>query len=244
MSEVVFVGTSNAFGAGGRRQSAILVRGRGGVLLDCGTTTCTGLAALGIERDEIDAVVISHFHADHFGGLPLLLLAALYEDERRRPLAIAGPPGVEERVRRAAEALGHGLDHHTWSFPLRFHELEAGKPLDLGLARASAFPVHHQPDACPHGLTLETDSRRIVYTGDTGWFEGLLEQAKRADLFICECTFFERDFEYHLNYQDLLPRVADFECKRMILTHLGDDMAMRRGRLEVETADDGLVISL
>ena len=54
MSEVVFVGTSDAFGAGGRRQSALLVRAaHGGVLMDCGSTTTSGLAALGIERAEI-----------------------------------------------------------------------------------------------------------------------------------------------------------------------------------------------
>src|SRR5678815_1982261 len=109
MSEVVFVGTSDAFGAGGRRQSAVLVRApQGGVLLDCGGTTATGLTALGIEREEIDAILISHFHGDHFGGIPLLLLASLYEDQRRKPLVIAGPPGIERRVHQLASALGYG----------------------------------------------------------------------------------------------------------------------------------------
>ncbi len=72
MNEVVFVGTSDAFGAGGRRQSAILVRGpRGTLLMDCGATTNTGLAELGIDRNEIETILISHFHGDHFGGVPL-----------------------------------------------------------------------------------------------------------------------------------------------------------------------------
>ena len=107
MSEVVFVGTSDAFGAGGRRQSALLVRApSGGLLVDCGTTTTMGLAALGIERAEIDAVLISHFHGDHFGGIPSLLLAALYEDLRRKPLVIAGPHGIERRVHQLATAMG------------------------------------------------------------------------------------------------------------------------------------------
>ena len=94
MSEVVFIGTSDAFGSGGRRQSAVLVRGPSGAyMLDCGMTTGTGLCELGIERDEVDTILVSHFHADHFGGIPPFLLAALYEDERRHPLRIGGPPG-------------------------------------------------------------------------------------------------------------------------------------------------------
>ena len=97
MNEIVFVGTSDAFGAGGRRQSAIFVRdAAGGVLLDCGATTGSGLDALSIPRDAIDTILVSHFHGDHFGGIPLLLLAALYEDERRHPLRVS--------VRRASSS--------------------------------------------------------------------------------------------------------------------------------------------
>ena len=82
--DVVFIGTGDAFGAGGRRQAAILLRvPEGSLLLDCGTTTLTGLAALGIPRDSIGTIAISHFHADHFGGIPSFLLAAVHEDRRR-----------------------------------------------------------------------------------------------------------------------------------------------------------------
>ena len=86
MSELVFIGTSDAFGAGGRRQSAMVLRSpAGGAIIDCGMTTGAGLEDLEIERDEIDAILISHFHGDHFAGLPLLLMACQYEDARTRP---------------------------------------------------------------------------------------------------------------------------------------------------------------
>ena len=121
MNEVVFVGTSDAFGAGGRRQSAILIRGeRGTLLMDCGATTTTGLNDLGVDRDEIDAIVVSHFHGDHFGGIPLFLLGAMYEDERTRPLEIAGPLGIENRVRGLAHAMGHPLNDGAWKYAIRF----------------------------------------------------------------------------------------------------------------------------
>jgi ribonuclease BN (tRNA processing enzyme) len=241
VTEIVFVGTSDAFGAGGRRQSAILVRApSGGILLDCGTTTGSGLNVLGIERGEIDSIVVSHFHGDHFGGIPLLLLAAQYEDARKAPLRIAGPRGVEARVRALAAAMGHDIAEHVWSFPVQFEELPAGRSLPLGPVRISAFETYHSPAAVPHGLIVETGAARIAYSGDTGWFEALPERIAGSDLFICECTYHSNNFEYHLNYELLAAQRERFDCGRLLLTHLGHEMAHRRGELPLETADDGL----
>jgi ribonuclease BN (tRNA processing enzyme) len=243
--KLTFVGTSDAFGAGGRRQAALFVETRaGGLLLDCAPTTATGLAALGIEREAIDAIALSLFHADHFAGVPTLVLAALWADRRRKPLLIAGPPGVEARVFACAEAVGHPLRGRPLPFELRFAELGAGAALALGPARVAAFATKHDPEACPHGLAVEADGRRLVYSGDTGWFDGLPDCARGADLFVCECNFYERRIPTHLSYRELHDQRRAFACERMLLTHLGDEMTDRRGRLEIETADDGLVVDV
>ncbi len=245
VTEIVFIGTSDAFGAGGRRQSAVLLRApNGGVLLDCGATTNSGLADLQIDRAEIDTVLISHFHGDHFAGLPPLLLAALYEDQRVQPLRIAGPPGVEQRVRALAQAMGHPIDDRAWTFPMHFEEYPRGAEAELGPARIRSFDVHHQPDSKPHGLILTLGSHRIAYTGDTGWFDGLTREVAGSDLLICECTFATKNFKYHLSYEELIARREQFDCGRMILTHLGAEMTALRGTCEFETADDGLHLSV
>ena len=245
MSELVFIGTSDAFGAGGRRQSAMLVRAPGGsVLVDCGATTSGGLSELAIARDEIDAILISHFHGDHFGGIPFLLLGALYEDRRRRPLCIAGPRGIEARVRALATAMGYSLDEREWSFPIRFEELSPGRPREIGPITADAFEVFHQPQTEPHGLALRVGSQRLVYSGDTGFFPGFAERVGAADLFVCECTYLDNDFEYHISHQDLVARRHEFRCARIVLTHLGDEMLAYRDKAAFETADDGLRIRL
>ena len=245
MPEVIFVGTSDAFGAAGRRQTAILVRGReGSVLLDCGPTTNTGLSALGVPRDEIDAVVVSHFHGDHFGGIPLLLLGARYEDHRRKPIRIAGPRGVEARVRALADAMSHPIHEVDWTFPIYFTELEPGVETGVGPVTVRSFGTHHNPEVTPHALDVEVDDKRIVFSGDTGWFDELPDRVRGADLFICECNFYDRQYEYHLNYVTLLARRRDFEVKRMVLTHLSEEMAPLRGRCEFETADDGMKLKL
>jgi len=245
VSELVFIGTGDAFGAGGRRQSALLVRAPGGsVLVDCGATTSGGLSQLGIARDEIDAILISHFHGDHFGGIPFLLLGALYEDRRRRPLWIAGPRGIEARVRALATAMGYSLDEREWSFPIRFEELVPGREREIGPVRADCFEVFHQPQTAPHGLALRFDRQRLVYSGDTGFFPGFAERVGEADLFVCECTYHDNDFEYHISHKDLAARKHEFRCGRILLTHLGDEMLAYREKAAFETADDGLRLRL
>jgi ribonuclease BN (tRNA processing enzyme) len=247
VSELIFVGTSDAFGAGGRRQSAIVLRcDEGSILLDCAPTTGTGLAALGIARDSIDAIAISHFHADHFSGIPQFLLAANFEDLRERPLEVVGPPGIEDRVFRLAEVMGHNL-RHGLRFPLRFREFSDGdaeEGIPVGPVQMSTFTTRHQLETEPHALVLRWADKHIVYSGDTGWFPELPDRVGSADLFVCECTFFEREFEYHLNYRTLRDQAAAFRCGRIVLTHFSEEMTHRRGALDFECADDGTRIAL
>jgi ribonuclease BN (tRNA processing enzyme) len=245
MDEVVFIGTSDAFGAGGRRQAAVLVRGeRGTLLMDCGVTTNSGLADLDIERDEIDTILVSHFHGDHFGGIPLLLLGALYEDGRRHPLEIAGPPDIEARVRDLARAMGHSLEAREWTFPLRFRELPPGALHEIGPAQVRSFETRHQLEAHPHGYRISLGQRDVVYSGDTGWFDELPRLGAGADLFICECTMYTEALDFHLNLDQLIEHRTEFDVGSLLLTHLGRQMSTLRGQCELDTADDGLIVKL
>lgn len=245
MSEVVFVGTSDAFGAGGRRQAAILVRGqRGAMLLDCGGTTLSGLADLDVSRDEVETILVSHFHGDHFGGIPMFLLAALYQDARTAPLHIAGPPDIELRVRALARAMGHGLEDNPYSFPIQFTEVPPGGAFDVGPARVEAFATQHQLEAHPQGYRVDTGNEKIAYSGDTGWFDELPKLAAGTDMFICECTLHGEQLDFHLDLETIETHKDEFDCGRLMLTHLGAEMTGLRGRISIETADDGLVVGL
>lgn len=245
MSQVLFVGTSDAFGAGGRRQSAVLVRGeRGTILLDCGATTASGLSKLGVDRDEIETILVSHFHGDHFSGIPQLMLAARWQDRRKHALRIAGPPGIENRVRTLARAMGHSLEDQDWTFPVHFTEVPAGAEYEIGPARIRSFDTKHQIEAHPQGYRVDSGGQIIAYSGDTGWFPELPRLSAGADLFICECTLHHEALPFHLNLDTIEAHRGDFDCGRLMLTHLGAEMAELRGRLSIETADDGLVVKL
>jgi len=116
---VQFVGTGDAFGTGGRLQACISVRWPAGhVLLDCGATSLVGLKRLGVDPGSVDAVLVSHLHGDHFGGLPFLILDQQFAC-RERPLLVAGPAGLGDRLHAAMEVLFPGSSGVRRRFPDR-----------------------------------------------------------------------------------------------------------------------------
>jgi ribonuclease BN (tRNA processing enzyme) len=72
----------------------------------------------------------------------------------------------------------------------------------------------------------------------------LIEVASQADLFICEAYFFEKRTKYHLDYRTLMEHKAKLDCRRLVLTHLSEDMLARLGEVELEYARDGQRILL
>src|SRR5213083_943471 len=132
---VRFVGSGDSFGSGGRFQTCILVDGDGTrFAIDFGTSSLIALTQQGIEHNTIDAILLTHLHADHCGGVPFLLLDAMLSAKRARPLTIAGPRDLRVRMSELAEALFPGMHVMTPTFPLEYVELEVGQPnrvLDL-----------------------------------------------------------------------------------------------------------------
>jgi ribonuclease BN (tRNA processing enzyme) len=244
MPEIVFVGTGDAFGSGGRRNSAILVRERGRtLLLDCGPTTGAGLKQLGIDPREIDAIAISHFHGDHVAGIPFLLLDYVYQSPRRKPLSIYGPPTIRERVERITSAFEFGAERQP-GYALHFGEFDLGKPIDADGFRITPLEAHHAAATHPHMIRVDTADRSLVFSGDTGWHDALPDKVGDADLFICECVFVEPgSYSLHLSVRELLTHRQRFRCRSMRLTHLGSEVLEDLDRVPFELADDGLRVS-
>jgi ribonuclease BN (tRNA processing enzyme) len=107
--ELQFLGSGDAFGSGGRFNTCFLVRDRqGAFLIDCGASSMIALRKFGVDPNTIRAVVISHLHGDHFGGLPFFILDSQLVSRRTAPLVIAGPPGLRRRLDTAMETFFPG----------------------------------------------------------------------------------------------------------------------------------------
>jgi ribonuclease BN (tRNA processing enzyme) len=240
-----FVGCGDAFGSGGRLNTCFHVTGdRVNFLIDCGASSLPALKRLGISRDAIDLILITHFHGDHFAGLPFLLLDAQFF-RRTRPLVIAGPEGIERKLPQIMEALFEHSSKTKPKFDLSVVALRPEEIRTFGAVSVTPFPVVHGESGGPFlGYRIEADGRVIAYSADTEWTETLIPLAREADLFIAEAYYYDKVVKNHLNLATLQARLPEIKPKRLVLTHMSDDMLGRLDTLEHTAAHDGMIVEL
>ena len=243
--QLQFVGCGDAFGSGGRFNTCFHVTGGSvNVLIDCGASSLPALKRLGISRDAIDLVLITHFHGDHFAGLPFLLLDAQFS-RRARPLTIAGPKGIESRLVEAMEVLFEHASKTRQKFELSVVALEPGADWTFGAMKVTPFAVVHGDSGGPFlAYRIAADGRIIAYSADTEWTDALVPLAREADLFIAEAYFYEKVVKNHLSLKTLEAHLAEINPKRLILTHMSDDMLARLDTLAYTAAHDGMVVEI
>jgi ribonuclease BN (tRNA processing enzyme) len=192
----------------------MLLAGR--YLFDCGPTVLQQLRKSGVDHRDIDVVFISHFHADHFFGLPFLFLASRYEG-RERDLTIVGPPGIEE-VTGGLMKLGypHLLDDAR--FGVRFVEVADGRRSEVCGLDFIAARVEHVEQLTCFAYRAESSGRSVVYSGDTTLCSGLLCLAEGADVIVLELSC--DGVPVHLSPEGVAAVARHAPQARVILTHL------------------------
>jgi ribonuclease BN (tRNA processing enzyme) len=246
--QVKFLGCGDAFGSGGRLNTCFLINRRdASFLIDCGASAMISIRRFGIDPNRIDAIILSHLHADHFGGLPFFILDAQLVSRRTHPLLIAGPKGLGARLDVLMEAHFPGSTEVERKFPIELIEISPEYPVDVGSTgvRVSGYAVMHPSGTPSLALRIECDDKILTYTGDTEWVDSLLDAGRDADLLIAEAYCFERKVRFHLDYATLRGKLPMIGAKRLILTHMSPDMLGRVGELrDCEAADDGLEVEI
>jgi ribonuclease BN (tRNA processing enzyme) len=190
---------------------------------------------------------VSHLHGDHFGGLPFLLLDCQFSAGRTRPLAIAGPPGLRNRLEQTLEALFPGATAIDWSFPWHVVEIPCGGTADVAGFQVDTRQVSHPSGAPATALRLVRGQRVFAYSGDTDWTEALVSIADGADLFIVECSAGYEQAAHHLNWPTLKAKLPRLAAARTVVTHMGDSALALGPEMQaagLTLAHDGLVIDL
>jgi ribonuclease BN (tRNA processing enzyme) len=247
MAEMVvqFLGSGDAFGSGGRAQTCIYVDCSDfRFLIDCGASGLISMKKWGVSPSDVDAILITHLHGDHFGGIPFFILDAQLISRRTRPLVIAGPPGLESRISAAMEIFFPGSSKVQQKFPIQFIVLENEALTNIGPLTVKAFHVIHHSGAPSLSIRVGYGEKTIAYSGDTEWTNAIVQTAQGADLFICEAYFLDKKIKSHMDYATLMSHEAELGCRKLVVTHMADDMLEKIQHVKAETAEDGKRITL
>jgi len=188
-------------------------------------------------------VFVSHLHGDHFGGLPFLILDGQFS-RRTGPLAVVGPPGTAARLSDTMECLFPGSSTAPRRFAVEVAELAPGTARTICGVAIRAWEADHPSGAPALLLRLDLAGKTIAYTGDTAWTEAIAEAAAEADLLIAEAYYRDKNIPYHLRLTDIHAHLAQLTARRIILTHMSDDMLAARHETALEQAYDGRTITL
>jgi ribonuclease Z len=225
VTELTFLGTGNFLAPPGRYWNSFVIDGS--VLVEPSPTALPHLRRCGFAVDDIQVVVVSHFHADHCFGWPFLLQAAA-EIGGGRTVHVVGPPGIEAHLvaMNEAGAVRSVTAMARARLDLRFVEVD-GTWQEAGPLRFRAVEVVHVPYLRCFGYLFDRGDRMVGYSGDTTPCDGLSELAREADVLVVECN------GHHLAPGERVSHMAEDSIRELgaahpdvhlVLTHLGEQV--------------------
>lgn len=251
---VTVVGSSCSIPRSGRACSSYLVEDRDvAISLDYGTGAFASMRRH-TDYDRLDAIVISHMHADHFLDLIPLRYAIRYGNRRVGRMPLWMPPGGVAMLRSlvaafASEGSGDFIDD---VFDIR--EYDPDTPLEIGGGRLRfARTTHFVPS---YAVRYERGEQSITYSADTAPDDRVVTLARGTDLFLCEATLREHDVEEgprgHCSAAEAAGMAQSAGAKRLALTHYSEeatdvDLAASARTIftgEVLVADDHAVLQI
>lgn len=219
---VIILGSGTAIPLSHRGSPSIATVIQGSpVLFDMGPGTLRQLTRAGIDFEQIERVFLTHFHPDHTADLVHLLFASKNPAvlKRRKPFVVTGPPGTIRLIASLQDAYPEWLSLPPDMMGVEELDMEKNVRKDCGDFTVMTAPTNHTP----HSLAYRVEDREgkaVVYSGDTGFCDSVVELAQGADLLILESSFPDKDpCEGHLT-PSLAGRMAALAgVERLVLIH-------------------------
>lgn len=199
--EITFLGSSNAFAAGGRYWSSFLVDGK--YVFDAPPTLLPHLKQLNVPLNQIEVIFLTHHHGDHFMGMPFMFLEYFYMTKRTEDLTIVGPPGVQEWIERFSDSCYPNITRDA-GYRRIYVDAVPGKELQAAGVTFTAWPMCHVSDQMDAmGYRVRIGDKTVAYTGDTMYCEEVYRLAEGADVLVVDCTYAEGTGPEHMGLDDV-----------------------------------------
>jgi ribonuclease BN (tRNA processing enzyme) len=226
---ITVLGKSPAWQDVGGACSGYLVEG-GGVrlLLDCGPGVFAKLRAF-VSYVDVDAVVISHLHADHVNDLVTFASALRYGTRREVPPRLIAPPGAEAVLARLCQGGSMRPEHISGAFALELYD--PAETVAVGGLRVRFRPVPHFIPC--NAVEIAEGHARFTFSADCGPNDALVEFAAGTGLLLVEATLPVPD-EGHLTPFEAGEHAAAAGAARCVLTHFSDQLDAAWVRAEGE----------
>ena len=240
--KLTIVGCSPAWPNPGGAQSGYLVEGSGRVLLDCGPGVLPRLREQE-EWPQVDAIVITHFHLDHWGDLVPWTFGSMFGPGRDVPAPTLWlPPGGKRELEEFGERLGFAGMFDAFAI----REYGEGEPFEAdGLTITPIRVPHYQLQT--YALRVSDGTSTLAYSGDSAPSPHLAEVGRDADLFLCEATLAESreggadGLRGHLSADEAIDAFRQSGAKRLVIIHRPHELPVPDG---IEVAADGDVYEL
>jgi ribonuclease BN (tRNA processing enzyme) len=239
--KLTVVGCSPAWPNPGGAQSGYLLEGTGKLLLDCGPGVLARLREQA-PWPELDAIVISHFHLDHWGDLVPWVWGVDFGPGRDvNPVELWLPPGGRDVLSELGIRLG---TPDMFEEAFRCREFAENEPFEAAGFEVTARRVRHY-DLISFGFRVSHNGVTLAYSGDTGPSDELAELARGADVFLCEATLLATNPEGgkrgHLSADEAQAAFEAAGARRLLLTHRPSERPLDP---ELEQVYDGFELEL
>jgi ribonuclease BN (tRNA processing enzyme) len=239
MVKVTVLGSAGSHPGNGRACSSYLLSaGERHILLDCGNGSVTNLMDA-VDPADLDAVIISHLHPDHFVDLYGLHYALRFHREGAKTVDVYAPSGARELL--TGLLLGESAASFNRHLPV--HVAAAGQKLELGPFVVDLFAANHPIETLASRVTV--DGRIISFSGDSGASDELIACAEQSNLFICDSTWVSRDAPFppdvHMTGTEAGQHANAAGAERLMVTHVFPQRDPEQVAADAETVYDGVV---
>lgn len=224
--KIIFLGTGEAFDENMPNTSVLVVSDKTNLLLDCGCTTPTQLWKFNSDQLFLDAIYITHGHADHYFGIPPLF-QRMWEEKRKKPITIICQKGLKRVIKELME-YGYKGFVSKYEFKINFIEIKPGQTIKFNDLKLSFALTEHSVSNL--AIKIDDGKKSFCYSGDGMFNEKTEELYRNSDLVIHEAYLYDEKREGHACITDLIKMAQRNNVKCLAPIHI--NRFLRRKELE------------